>query len=200
MTFPHGTQPDTSFGFAPKRDTPEEYREDSFAPAPPGWYSAEIVASEVRPTRGGGRGINLQWRINGPSFANKRVFQWINVDNASAAAQGIGRGELYRICHALGLPQGFDSTTQLHMRQCEIRISKEHDSYLGEDVNRIKEVRPIQTAQPHGPPQAPAYQQPPQAPAYQQPPQAPAPGAGRQVASAPTDDDVPFDPRPQAGG
>jgi len=194
MTYPHGQAgPAPTYHFDPNQ-VPDEYKEDTFAAAPPGWYTAEICEAEWRATKAGGMGINLQWRILGPRFANKRVFHWINVENDNQQAQGIGRGELLRVTAALfGQPTGFSDPAQLCNRQVEIRISKEHDSYQDEEVNRVKEVRALRQQQqpvpphPQGPPQG--YQQaPPQGHPAAPAPQAPAPQQGyQQPAPAPQD-------------
>ena len=60
---------------------------------PSGTYEAVVTDSETRATKNGnGMGINLTFEIlsEGPAKGRK-VFAWINYENASAKAQQIGR-------------------------------------------------------------------------------------------------------------
>lgn len=82
---------------------------------PSGTYEAVITDSEMKATKNGlGMGINLTFEIisDGPAKGRK-VFTWINYENASAKAQQIGREELASLCKAVGITQLTD-TAQLH--------------------------------------------------------------------------------------
>ena len=82
---------------------------------PSGTYEAVVTASEMRATKNGlGMGINLTFEIlsEGPAKGRK-VFAWINYENASAKAQQIGREELASLCRAVGVTE-LDDTVQLH--------------------------------------------------------------------------------------
>ena len=82
---------------------------------PSGTYEAVVTDSETRATKNGnGMGINLTFEIlsEGPAKGRK-VFAWINYENASAKAQQIGREELASLCKAVGVVE-LDDTVQLH--------------------------------------------------------------------------------------
>ena len=82
---------------------------------PSGTYEAVVTDSEMRATKSGtGMGINLTFEIlsDGPAKGRK-VFAWINYENASAKAQQIGREELASLCKAVGVVE-LDDTVQLH--------------------------------------------------------------------------------------
>ena len=82
---------------------------------PSGTYEAVVTDSETRATKSGnGIGINLTFEIlsEGPAKGRK-VFAWINYENASAKAQQIGREELASLCKAVGVANLTD-TAQLH--------------------------------------------------------------------------------------
>ena len=82
---------------------------------PSGTYEAVVTDSETRATKNGtGLGINLTFEIlsEGPAKGRK-VFAWINYENASAKAQQIGREELASLCKAVGVVE-LDDTVQLH--------------------------------------------------------------------------------------
>jgi hypothetical protein len=82
---------------------------------PSGTYEAVVTDSETRATKSGtGMGINLAFEIlsEGPAKGRK-VFAWINYENANAKAQQIGREELASLCKAVGVVNLTD-TAQLH--------------------------------------------------------------------------------------
>ena len=82
---------------------------------PSGTYEAVVTDSETRATKSGtGIGINLTFEIlsDGPAKGRK-VFAWINYENASAKAQQIGREELASLCKAVGVTE-LEDTVQLH--------------------------------------------------------------------------------------
>ena len=82
---------------------------------PSGTYEAVVTDSETRATKNGnGMGINLTFEILSEGPANgRKVFAWINYENASAKAQQIGREELASLCKAVGVANLTD-TNQLH--------------------------------------------------------------------------------------
>ncbi len=82
---------------------------------PSGVYEAVVTDSEMRATKAGnGMGINLAFEIlsEGPAKGRK-VFAWINYENANPKAQQIGREELASLCKAVGVVELSD-TAQLH--------------------------------------------------------------------------------------
>ena len=82
---------------------------------PSGTYEAVVTDSETRATKSGtGLGINLTFEVlsEGPAKGRK-VFAWINYENASAKAQQIGREELASLCKAVGVTE-LEDTVQLH--------------------------------------------------------------------------------------
>lgn len=190
MTYPHG--PNQSLDFNPNA-VPQEDREDRFDPIPPGWYSVTVVDSEVKPTAAGGQGVNLQLRVNGPTHAGRTLFYWINIRNANAKAEAIGRGEIFRLTEAMngGRAFGFTSTAQLHGRPFLARVTVQKDPEYG-DSNKVRGVKPIQApAAPQG--YAPPPAGPPQG--YQAPqPAAPAPPQQGYPQPGPPPPTVPYPP------
>lgn len=82
---------------------------------PSGVYEAVVSDSEMRATKSGtGMGINLTFEVlsDGPAKGRK-VFAWINYENANPKAQQIGREELASLCKAVGVTSLSD-TVQLH--------------------------------------------------------------------------------------
>ena len=92
---------------------------------PSGTYEAVVTDSETRATKNGnGMGINLTFEIlsEGPAKGRK-VFAWINYENASAKAQQIGREELASLFKAVGVTD-LDDTVQLHNLPLLITVSQ----------------------------------------------------------------------------
>lgn len=88
----------------PQRET------GSYDPLPPGWYTATITGAEVKATKdGGGEYIKVRYDITGPSHQGRVVFGNLNVKNASAKAEEIGRAQLAEIMRAIGVPRLTDT-------------------------------------------------------------------------------------------
>ena len=85
-----------------------------FDPLPEGKYAAMITASELkRNSKGTGDYLELEFVVvDGPNKGRK-VWARLNINNQSAAAQEIARGQLSAICRAVGVMTPRDST-ELH--------------------------------------------------------------------------------------
>lgn len=119
---------------APNDGTPD--------PIPGGWYDAIIDQSEMKPTKDG-LGTYLQVRysvVNHPQYTNRKVFDRLNLRNASAQAQEIAYGQLSAICHATGVMQIQDSS-QLHNIPLKIRVKLKPADGEYEASNEITSVK-----------------------------------------------------------
>lgn len=146
---------------------------------PKGWYETVITDSEMKPTKdGNGQYLQLEHTIVAPaSFANRKVWARLNLQNQNQTAVEIAYGELSAICHAIGV-MSFNDTTELHNRPMKIRLKvrKGNDDY--DDSNEISSWKPqnhdCKLVESGGGGSAPQGQQPWQQPGAQQaPPQAP---------------------------
>lgn len=82
----------------------------NYDPLPPGWYNANITAAELKPTKdGSGQYIKVRYDITGPSHQGRVVFGNLNIKNASAKAEEIGRQQLGEIMRAIGLAKVTDT-------------------------------------------------------------------------------------------
>jgi hypothetical protein len=121
---------------------------------PSGTYEAVVTDSETRATKSGtGMGINLAFEIvsEGPAKGRK-VFAWINYENANAKAQQIGREELASLCKAVGVVSLTD-TAQLHNLPLMITVGIDRNDPTRNVIRAYKAK--TQTAQPaQRPPQA----------------------------------------------
>ena len=95
---------------------------NTYEPLPPGWYTATITAAELRPTKdGSGQYIKVRYDITGPTHQGRVVFGNLNIKNASAKAEEIGRQQLGDLMRAIGLARVTD-TDQLIGGVLSIRL------------------------------------------------------------------------------
>jgi hypothetical protein len=90
---------------------------------PPGNYRAHIVNSDMRSTKdGNGQYLWLELAIIDGMYANRRVFDRLNLVNANQQAVEIAQRTLSAICHAVGQASVSDSEV-LHHRPLTIKVS-----------------------------------------------------------------------------
>ncbi len=82
----------------------------NYDPLPPGWYTATITAAELKPTKdGSGQYIKVRYDITGHTHQGRVVFGNLNIKNASARAEEIGRQQLGELMRAIGLAKVTDT-------------------------------------------------------------------------------------------
>ena len=82
----------------------------NYDPLPPGWYTATINKADLQPTKdGSGQYIKVRYDITGPSHQGRVVFGNLNIKNASAKAEEIGRQQLGELMRAIGLARVTDT-------------------------------------------------------------------------------------------
>jgi hypothetical protein len=83
---------------------------NTYDPLPAGWYTATIADAELKPTKdGSGQYIKVRYDITGPTHQGRVVFGNLNIKNASAKAEEIGRQQLGEIMRAIGLARVTDT-------------------------------------------------------------------------------------------
>ncbi len=101
----------------------------NFEPLPAGWYTANITQAELKTTAAGdGQYIKLRYDITGPTHQGRVVFGNLNIKNASAKAEEIGRQQLGEIMRAIGLAKVQDT-----------------DQLIGASIQVKLDVRPART-------------------------------------------------------
>jgi hypothetical protein len=111
--------------------------QDSFSPIPAGDYIAQVTDSSIKPTKSGtGMILNLTWTILDGQYANRKVFDRINIQNQNPEAEKIGQRQLSSVCHAANVMKLQDSN-QLHGRPCKITVKIRKDEQYG-DSNEVK--------------------------------------------------------------
>ena len=97
--------------------------QESFAPLPAGTYNAVVEDSELKATKSGtGQILNLKWRVLDGQYANRIIFDRINVSNQNKTAEEIGQRQLSALCHAINTLKVSDSS-QLHNKPCAIKLA-----------------------------------------------------------------------------
>lgn len=121
----------------------------TYEPLPEGNYNATITKAELKPTSDGtGEMIKLRLDITGPSHQGRVIFSNLNIKNASAKAEEIGRQQLGDIMRAIGLSKVTD-TDQLVGGHLNIKVGirdKRTDEKTGktyEASNDVKSYRAI---------------------------------------------------------
>lgn len=71
-------------------------------PIPNGDYVLAMTASE-RKTTDSGWGLSCEFTVQDGEFKGRKVFTFLNLQNASAEAVKIAQGDLSAICHATGV-------------------------------------------------------------------------------------------------
>ena len=105
---------------------------DNFDPLPVGLYSAEIIESDVVPTKAGdGQRLTLTWKITGGPYDGRRVWDAINIKNPNEVAQKIGQQALAELKIAAGVREHLDDTDMLHgiPMQIRLKMSKPQSGY-----------------------------------------------------------------------
>jgi hypothetical protein len=95
---------------------------------PPGRYAAQIVNSEMRPTRAGnGQYLWLELDVIEGSHQGRKLWDQLNLVNPNPQTVEIAQRTLSAICHAVGQMQVSDSEA-LHFRPLQVTIAVEADS------------------------------------------------------------------------
>jgi len=113
----------------------------SSGPLPAGWYSAMIVDSIEKPTKAGtGSYIELSFQIVDGEYANRRIWDRLNLNNPNETAVRIAQQTLAAICDAAGKSRQIAQTEDLHDVPLQIRLEIKSDAVYG-DKNEIRGYR-----------------------------------------------------------
>ena len=115
----------------------------SYDPLPEGWYQVSIKAAEIKPTKdGSGQYIKVQYAVLGPTHQGRVVFGNLNIRNASAKAEEIGRQQLGELMRSIGLSRVSD-TDQLVGGNLQIKLSiRKQEGY--EPSNEVKGFKALE--------------------------------------------------------
>jgi hypothetical protein len=112
-----------------------------FEPVPAGWYNVKIVGSEMKPTKAGdGSYLELTLEVLDGTYANRKLFHRLNIENKNPVAVNIAYSELSAIGHVTGVIQIGDSQ-MLHNIPFQIRVTVKAASGDYDASNEIKGYR-----------------------------------------------------------
>lgn len=110
---------------------------DDFEPIPAGKYVAVITDSETKATKSGnGSYLELTFEVIEGEFKGRKLWARLNLDNPSADAVRIARGQLSSICRSVGVMEPKDSFS-LHNLPLVVAVKQKTDAE-GEVRNEIK--------------------------------------------------------------
>lgn len=164
-------------------------------PLPSGWYNAKIVESEMKQTADhAGAYLALTFEVLDGTFARRKLFTNVNLQNSNPVAAEIGAKTLSAICHSTGVIQVQDSQ-QLHGIPLQIKVALKpagagKDGKYYEASNDVKGYKAIDHSQ------QPAMGAPTAAPQWAQPAPAQPPQWAQPVSVAPQQQQ-PFQPPQQ---
>ena len=108
-----------------------------FEPIPAAKYIAAIIESEFKDTKAGtGRYLELTFQVLEGQYKGRKVWARLNLDNPSATAVKIAKGELSAICRAVGVMTPKDSY-ELHNLPLTISVKVEKFGDDGKLSNKI---------------------------------------------------------------
>lgn len=125
---------------------------------PPGQYMAQIVQSEMRPTKAGnGQMLWLEMDVLDGPYQGRKLWDQLNLVNRNQQTVEIAQRTLSAICHAVGQIQVSDSE-QLHFRPMQVTLAvaiDSRDKHLlpaeQRKQNKVKGYGPVAAAQPARP-------------------------------------------------
>lgn len=124
-----------SFEFDPSTVEPSQ----SFDILPPGKYTAEIAATEIKEAKSGnGSYLKLEYTILDGAHANRKVWSQHNIIHSSPKAETVGRQQLSSICHAAGVTGKLTDTDQLVGKPMQIDVGVEAGNGTYGDKNIVK--------------------------------------------------------------
>lgn len=113
-----------------------------------GNYVAQIIETSLAQTKSGGTMLKLTWEIIDGKMAKRRVWENLNIVNASADAQAIAERSLKRICAAVGHAGVLNDSEQLHFKPCEITVAIQPAKGEYGEQNIVKGYKPVGGVQP----------------------------------------------------
>lgn len=147
----------------------------SFAPIPPGDYMLHVIASEMIATRAGtGEYLKLTLQVLTGPYANRLIWDNLNIRNQNADAERIANRNLADLMLLLGISYIRD-TEELHFKPFTARVNIREDKSGQYSPQNGVRYRPQKQAAP-APAPRPATQTSPQPPAPQRATVAMAPG------------------------
>ena len=126
-----------------------EKRENNYELLPAGWYTAQVVESDVvNLNSGNGDALKLTFEVLTEGYRNRKLWTRMNIRHNNPAAEGIAKQQLRELCESIGLVTLPDSN-MLHYKPVQVRVKvRKDDTGRYEDQNEIAGYKPVsQTGQ-----------------------------------------------------
>lgn len=128
--------------------------QSSSAPVEAGTYNVDINKAEIKDSAKGGNYLSLEYRITGPKFAGRILFDTITLNNNSQQAVDIGLQNLRDLMEGCGLSV-LNDTDQLLGRSLSVKINvKDNNDGYGPRNNVQKRAKPTGMTAPASPMQS----------------------------------------------
>lgn len=119
----------------------EDVPPDQYEPLPIGDYRAEIVASDIKPTKNGtGQYIQFEVQILEGEHAGRRAWDRINLWNSNEDATRIAHQTMRKILDACGR-DSVDDTEELHQIPFVLKVTMRQNKKTGEMQNAYSYAR-----------------------------------------------------------
>jgi hypothetical protein len=116
---------------------------EDFEPLPPGWYVAQIIGSEGKPTKAGDGGyLELKFQIMEGEFKNRIVFDRLNLENKNEQTVDIAKRQLRGICDCIGVVK-VPNTAVMHGKPLLIKLVIRPATEQYGATNDVKSYKPV---------------------------------------------------------
>jgi len=111
----------SDFSFA-AADYPDDFEGGGFKELVPGEYLAEIIDTEISPTKAGtGEKLTLKFEVVEGEFSSTWIYHNLNIANPNPQAVEISSRQLAQICRAVNM-DGFQTPDALLGKRCTIVV------------------------------------------------------------------------------
>ena len=119
-----------------------EKRETNYDLLPAGWYTAQVIASELRQLNtGNGTGLKLTFDVLAGDYRNRKLWVTLNIQHNNQDTERISKQQLRELCESVGLSSLQDSNL-LHYKPVQISV-KIRDATAGYQAeNKIVGFKP----------------------------------------------------------
>ena|SRR6516165_726871 len=115
---------------------------DDFPPLPSGAYVVRMIDSDLRVTKdGNGKYLRAVLQVIDGEYAERKIFDNINLENQNETAVEIGHRRLSQICHAVNMLQVRDSA-ELHDKPMLVDVGIEPAKGEYAERNKVLKYRP----------------------------------------------------------
>jgi Protein of unknown function (DUF669) len=145
VTAPQGRKAMTMDGTTLPEAFDTDHEEGTRTLLPAGKYKAQITDAIVAPLKTGrGTGVKLTWSVTEGDHEKRLLFQQLNIQHDSEAAQRIGRAQFKDVCSSCGVTGQVTDLGVLLYKECLVTVVITTDpNGKYQDKNEVKNVLPV---------------------------------------------------------